>query len=132
MYITRHMTSKRLEFSKTKNILTISQRTWQNMSNTPIYSLEKINECIWLSYTGNTSHIFKCNKNLSTRIEHWCRESILPISARLPRDPIWHLENSWCRCLNFLLIYRRRKKLWLTKTCKYYYGMTRADFINRF
>ena len=81
---------------------------------------------------GNTSHkCYKWNVKLSTWVEHWCRESILPISEGVPRVPIWRMENSSCRCLNFLLIYRRRNGCnCLKHNC--HYGMTRSDFINRF
>ena len=68
---------------------------------------------------------------MKCEIEHWCRQSILPISAGVPRVPIWRFENSFCRCLNFLLIYRRRNDCSFLKH-KYHYGMTTADFINRF
>ena len=62
-----------------------------------------------------------------TRVEHGCRESILLITAGMPRVTIWRLENSWCRRLKFLLIYRRR-----CLKHNYHYGKMRADFINRF
>ena len=46
-------------------------------------------------------------------------------------SPFQQIKNSWCRCLNFLLIYRRRNGCNYLKH-NYHYGMTRADFINRF
>ena len=72
-------------------------------------------------------------------IEMWnCRHElnsgvarIFPISAGIPGVPIWLLVISWCRCLNFLLTYRRRNGCNCLKH-NYHYGMTRADFINRF
>ena len=89
-------------------------------------------KCIRLSNTGNTSQ--KCckrNVKLSTRGEQWCRESIIPISGEVPRVPLCCLKNSWCRYLNVLLNCRRRNGCNCVKH-KYHYGMTRADFINRF
>ena len=56
---------------------------------------------------------------------------IFPISAGIPGVPIWLLVISWCRFLNFLLTYRRRNGCNCLKH-NYHYGMTRADFINRF
>ena len=47
-----------------------------------------------LSDTGNTS--YKCckwNVNLSTLVERWCRESILPISTGVPWSSNMHMAS---------------------------------------
>ena len=81
-------------------------------------------ECIWLSDTGNTSHkSYNWNVKLLTWVEYWCHESILLISAGLPRVPIWRLEKNCCRFLNFLFIYRWRNGCDSVKH-NYHYGMT--------
>ena len=66
-------------------------------------------EFIRFSDTGNSS--YKCckwNVKLSTRVEHCCHGGMLTISEGVPVVPIWRLENSLCRCLNFVFNNRRR------------------------
>ena len=63
--------------------------------------------------------------------EHSCRGGLLAISKGVPGVPIWRLENSWWRYLNFVLTYRRRNGCNCLKH-NYHYGKTRAVFINRF
>lgn len=74
--------------------------------------------------------ILQCIRFSDTGSTHWCRASILSIIAEVPRVQMWHLENSWCRCLSIFAYLSPKKLSLVTSNClKHHFFMVWIELI---